>query len=71
MTKLRRVTTIPILKNSQKPIFTCSFSADSMTIRLAIAPMMVAFPASVDADASDSQSISLDMGFNTGSIITV
>ena len=69
--KLRRVTIIPILKNSQNFIFTFCFSADSITIRLAIAPIIVALPANVDAEARDSHNISLEIGFKTGSIITV
>ena len=53
---------IPILKNSQKLIFTFSFSADSITIRLAIAPIIVAFPASVAEEARANHRFSL---FNT------
>ena len=48
-----RVMTMPDLKNSKKPILTPSFSADSITIRFAIAPIMVALPARVEAEARE------------------
>jgi len=40
------------------------FWADSITIRLAIAPMIVAFPAKVVAEASPSHKISLPVSFH-------
>ena len=56
--KLRMVIMIPLLKNSQNPILTPYLSADSMTIIFAIAPIMVAFPASVEAEAKANHKVS-------------
>ena len=71
ITKLSKVTMIPGFRNSKKPIFTPSFSADSITIRLAIAPMIVALPASVDADARLNHSRSLPAALINGNITIV
>jgi hypothetical protein len=59
---------IPTLKNCQNPISISYFFTTSITIRLATAPIMVAFPASVAADANESHNKSLDADFRIGSI---
>ena len=63
-----KVITTPTLKNCQKPISTSYFLATSITMRFATAPMIVAFPASVAAEANESHNKSLDADFKIGSI---
>ena len=62
---------MPILRKAKKPILTFSFSADSITIRLAIAPIIVALPAKVDAEAKLIHKTSLSKVFIRGNISTV
>ena len=71
MIRLKKVTMSPGFRNSKKLILTLSFSADSITMRFAIAPKIVAFPASVEADARDSQIRSPALFLRMGSITMV